>query len=459
MLTLRSLMQTHGLDWEEWKAECTRVLEGNRPDRDTLDGLAYRYTCPAREKGHYLPQWLWDSCFHALVYRWFDTGMAWEELQSLFVHQVPDGDEAGMVPHMAHFEANHAAADQRLFRQRDRSVLTQPPLIAVAALAVHRKDPRRDILQAMYPRLKRYHEWFDRRRDPDGDGLVAIIHPWESGWDASQRWDRIMGITGPTREQLSSLSDKRKALVDLILQHDCNAAALADVEDGFYVEPADFNAIRAADLEALATIARELGEDEEASSLDQRARAIRQAIRDKMLSRVAGSLRAHDLVGAQEKKDSPDTAAKFVLMFGNCVTPEEARALRDELEAPASPFHTPYPIPTTSIDHPWFDGDEYWRGNVWLPVNWLVYTGLRNYRLDGAAQRLAAKSLELVQKKGFCEFFNPISGARGSRLGRLCPQNQSWSTIVLDMLGSLRVEFPGWPWASPAPPSSPPLPD
>lgn len=432
-------MQTHDPDWEEWKGDCAHVLEGNRPERDTLNKLAYRYTCPAREKGHYLPQWLWDSCFHALVYRWFDAGMAWEELQSLLVHQVAEGDDAGMVPHMAHFEANQDAADQRLFRHRDRSMLTQPPLIAVAALAVHHKDPRPDILRAMYPKLKRYHEWFDRRRDPDGDGLVAIIHPWESGWDASQRWDSIMGITGPAREQLSSLSDKRKALVDLIFQHQCNAAALAHVEGSFYVEPADFNAIRAADLEALAAIARELGEDDAASGLEQRAQAIRQAIRAKMLSAAGGKLRVHDLVGAQEKKDSPDTAAKFVLMFGKCVTQEEARALRDELETPASPFHTPYPIPTTPVDHPWFDGDEYWRGNVWLPVNWLVYTGLRNYGLAEAAQRLAAKSLGLVRKKGFCEFFNPISGERGSRLGVPCPQNQSWSTIVLDMLGTQRL--------------------
>lgn len=426
-------------NWEQWKTRCRRVLEANLPDRDVLGRLNYRYTCPAKEKGHYLPQWLWDSCFHALTYRWFEPDMAWDELQSLFVHQVFEGDDKGMVPHMAHFAENHDEVDQLLFRHPNRSMLTQPPLIAIAALAVYEKAPARTILTSMYPKLKLYHDWFDRRRDPDGDHLVTIIHPWESGWDAAQRWDEMMGVTETTSTQLAALGDKRKKLVELIFEHHCDANALARVNGSFFVEPADLNAIRAADLEALARIAQEIGQsDQEQNELKLRAEAVRQAIRKKMIRIDNGRLYAHDLIGPDEKETSPDSAAKFILMFGKCVNEDEAQLLRNELEEEVSRFNTKYPIPTTPADNASFDGGEYWRGNVWLAINWLVYRGLQNYGFASEAQRLAQKSLELVDHSGFCEFYNPITGDRGKRLGKLCPQNQSWSTIVLDMLGRER---------------------
>ncbi len=422
--------------WEQWRSRCAQVLEGNLLDKEVLEKLQYRYTCPAKEKGHYLPQWLWDSCFHAIIYRWLDPDMGWEELQSLLVHQVTEGDDTGMVPHMAHFAENNDAVDQQLFQHSDRSMLTQPPLIAIAALAVHEKAPNKDILQSMYPKLKLFHDWFDKRRDPDGDHLVTLIHPWESGWDGTQRWDEVMGITDSTSEQLTALIDRQKKLVDLIIEHNCNTYTLTNIDESFSVEPVDFNVIRAVDLEALAQIAKEIGQsDKEQNELKSRAEAIRQAIREKMIQVENGQVYAHDLIGSEERKGSADSAAKFILMFGKCVTEAEAHLLRDELEGEHSGFNTQYPIPTTPTDNPSFDGDKYWRGNVWLVINWLVYIGLYNYGFGDEAQRLAKKSLDLVDHSGFCEFYNPITGGRGMSWATLCPQNQSWSTIVLDMLG------------------------
>ena len=56
------------------------------------------------------------------------------------------------------------------------------------------------------------------------------------------------------------------------------------------------------------------------------------------------------------------------------------------------------------------------------------------------AEELAEESLELVKEQGFCEFFSPITGQRGKRLGKECPEKQSWSTIVLDMLASYTAQ-------------------
>jgi hypothetical protein len=428
-------MQTYKNDLTQWIAKCSQVLESNLPDKNILAKLQFRYTCPAKEKGTYLPQWLWDSCFHAIVYRWFDPKMAWEEVQSLLVHQVKSGDDAGMVPHMAYLAENRNISDQELFKNQNRSILTQPPLLAIAALEVHKVNPNRDVLQKMYMPLKNYHQWFDRRRDPENDHLVAIIHPWESGWDVSQRWDHFMGYNQSGPGLLTALAKKRKELIDLIIKYECNATKLATVPNGFYVKPVDFNAIRAADFDALAGIAQIIGESEtEVLRLKKRALRIREAIQKKMIFEKGGRLFAHDLPVAGKKMRSSESAAKFVLLFGKCVSERQSKLLRNELTGKIGSYKARYSAPTTPTDNPSFDGNEYWRGNVWLPVNWLIWKGLHTYGFVNEAGKLSRNSIDLVEKSGYREFFNPLTGKGGKNNGIDCPQNQSWSTIILDMI-------------------------
>ena len=40
----------------------------------------------------------------------------------------------------------------------------------------------------MYPQLKRLHDYYFTCRDPRDEGLVCIVHPWESGLDNSPIW-------------------------------------------------------------------------------------------------------------------------------------------------------------------------------------------------------------------------------------------------------------------------------
>ena len=129
--------------------ESHRILTENRRRTD-----GHEYTLPSPESYPY--QWLWDSCFHAMTYRWFDPGAAWDELRGLLVRQAADGPDRGMVPHMSHLEENGDRASQELFGLKDSSFLTQPPLISVAFLAVHEKAPRKEILLAVYPKLLAY---------------------------------------------------------------------------------------------------------------------------------------------------------------------------------------------------------------------------------------------------------------------------------------------------------------
>lgn len=397
------------VDWSSWVERCAAVLCGNQ-----ISSRGHRYTRPAPHVYEY--QWLWDSCFHAITYRWFDAAMARDELLSLVASQVEDGPDAGMIPHMVYWQGDGTA----LWGQAGRSIITQPPLIATAALRVHTSEPALGFLERLYPALCAYHAWFDRRRDPDGDDLVTLIHPWESGWDASPRWDAPMGLSQPS-DDVSKAA--RHALVDVLKAHDCDAYALTQA-GSFSVEPVDYNAIRAADLEALAQIATLIRED--GSRWAARAQAVQAALR-----RCKRGGRYCDLSGAQETPLDVPSAAPFVLLLGGALEPDEAAQLVAELTSPA--YWARYPVPTTPTDSAAFAPDHYWRGNLWPSVNWLIYHGLRRYGFAAVASQLAERFQAVVDQHGFHEYFNPVSGQGHG------PSLQSWTTIVLDVIATERA--------------------
>jgi len=408
-------------DYDGWLKLAQDVLSDNR--------VTFRYTRPAPNT--YEQQWLWDSCFHAIVLRHFDPQMARDELLSAVAHQFTDGPDAGMIPHMTYWRGGGRA----LWGRDDRSVITQPPLVGVAAWLVYEKTGDAALLQQLYEPLARYHDWFERRRDPDGDNLVSLIHPWESGWDASPRWDGPMSLgADPTDDEARQA---RLELVEKLMARGCDAAALA--QDGlFHVEAADFNAIRAADLESLAKIAGALGRTGDAAHWQARARAVQGAVQAKM-ARVGF---VYDLAGPDEAPLAEQTAAAFVTLFGGCAAPDTAAALVEKLQSPD--WWPRYPVPTTPVSARSFRPDRYWRGNVWLNVNWLIWAGLRRCGHDSLAAALAERSLALVEDScalaraqeqpdaeaagGLYEYFNPLTAdGRGSR-------PHSWSALVLDML-------------------------
>jgi glycogen debranching enzyme len=395
--------------WAMWLNRVQHLMASNQVPVGT-----YRYTRPAPSR--YEHQWLWDSCFHAIIYRHFDAAMARDELLSVIAYQVSTGKDAGMLPHMTYWRGGGAS----LWGEDGYSIITQPPLVAVAAQLVYEKTQDIALLSELYSPLCLYHLWFERRRDPDQDHLASLIHPWESGWDSSPRWDAAMQLgANPTDD---AAREARKNLVTQLIQHECDAVALRDA-GLFYVEVADFNAIRAADLESLAWIAAQLQKPDDAQKWRQKAASIQQAIQSRMIH----DGQVYDLAGRDEQRIAVASASEFVVLFGGGATPEQAQQLVARLEM--AHFQPKYPVPTTPTDAPIFDGNRYWRGNVWVNVNWLIWKGLLRYGYTAQAQQLAQKTLALVEQHGFHEYFNPHTGAGFGSFPH------SWTGIVLDMVG------------------------
>ena len=64
-------------------------------------------------------------------------------------------------------------------------------------------------------------------------------------------------------------------------------------------------------------------------------------------------------------------------------------------------FNEPFPA---------FERRRYWRGPTWINVNWLIIDGLQRSGQEALAAKLAARTIELIARSGFREYFDPVSG-------------------------------------------------
>jgi hypothetical protein len=167
----------------ELAALCHRVLGASWAEGER-DGVPYAYTRPSPAR--YPWQWYWDSCFAAIVWRRFEKSRSRAELETLLRACRPDG----FVGHVIFWDHPISLRRNLYYNIASRSDpmtgTIQPPLLAWAwRIAVG--DP------AAQPAIARHHEWLVADRDLDGDGLLWIVQPDESGLDSSPKYDQVWG--------------------------------------------------------------------------------------------------------------------------------------------------------------------------------------------------------------------------------------------------------------------------
>src|SRR5262249_45263641 len=245
----------------------------------------------------------------------------------------------------------------------------------------------------LYPRLAAWHRWLHTARDPDGTGLVTILHPWESGLDNSPGWDAALAAVAVdpavdvgVRPDLDHVADPAERPSDgEYRRYHTLVRALVEVgydqavavrRHPFRMADVLFTAILAAADDALADLAVVAGRPAAADG--------HRADGDRSRRRLAagwGPPRAArlppDLV-AGGRAVAADTIAGFAPLVAGC-DPDRAAALAARLAGPswagAPGLRWPLP-PTTAVDDPAFDPRSYWRGPTWPVVTWLLWWGL-----------------------------------------------------------------------------------
>ncbi|HJR24865.1 MAG TPA: hypothetical protein VJ804_05285 [Acidimicrobiales bacterium] len=339
-------------------------------------------------------QWLWDSCFHAVVWAHLGDERAGLELQAA----LADQDEEGFVPHLRY--AGRAPNPHEAFWGRARtSSITQPPMYghAVAAVAAAGLPLRGDVVERATRGLRFLLE--RRRRSPEG--LVLLCHPWESGCDDSPRWDDL--VAGPWT--LESWYAAKGRLLDTIERSRSGAPtfnpACAVGSVGFSALVA-FNARELASLtgdERLTAAARELAE-----AIDARWDPdLFTWVDDGPTAAGSGRVRTHDALLPSLVVDRPEALAP----------------LTDPHALGAS-------FGPTGVHRaePSFDPTGYWRGGTWPQLAYLSWLAARAAGERGTADSLARSLATGAMRSGFAELWEPDSGAP---LGAV---PQSWTTLA-----------------------------
>ncbi len=381
------------------------------------------YTVPT--DGLYPFQWNWDSCLVALGWATFDEGRAWQEIDSLFSAQWDDG----MVPHIVfhrddpgYFPGPHAWDTGRKLAS---SGITQPP---VAASVVRRlvEDARdRDLAERaarnLLPKLLAWHRWFRTARDPDGLGLVAILHPWESGMDNSPAWDVPMaGIPVADLPPYTRLdtghvdADQRPTKLDYdryltlvkIMRENRYDPEILYREVPFRVADASINAILLRADRDLAWLADRFGETGMRSDIEAWITLGEQGFQ-RLWNADRGMFVSRDLITGSLVPAT--TSAGFLGLYGGAASAQQAEALAGHFDHWLAP--APFGLPTVAADDPGFDSRRYWRGPAWAIVSYMIAQGLRDYGFDDRAARLAACTAKAISEFGFHEYFDPITGA------------------------------------------------
>src|SRR5581483_5302127 len=122
--------------------------------------------------------------------------------------------------------------------------------------------------------------------------------------------------------------------------------------------------------------------------------------------------------------------ATLLPLYAGSITKERATQLVKLLENEQQ-FGCPYPVPSVPPSSFWFHARRYWQGPSWLNTNWMIIDGLKRYGFKDHAAALTETTLEMVQKSGCYEYFNPLNGEGAGA------ENFSWTAALsLDILNT-----------------------
>ena len=91
--------------------------------------------------------------------------------------------------------------------------------------------------------------------------------------------------------------------------------------------------------------------------------------------------------------------------FAPIPAPRAAR-IADTIERHGTRFR----VASHAPDDPRYQVQRYWRGPVWLVVNYMIGDGLARAGLDGSAKAITRSSLDLIRTSGFAEYYDPTTG-------------------------------------------------
>jgi hypothetical protein len=336
----------------------------------------------------------WDAFFNTLLASLESEALARDTLAAVIATQYPHG----VVPN---WRTRRAGTPDR----------SQPPVGAYLVLSTWLRRPGAFDLATVVPALDRWHDWWARRRRPSGlyawgsnpTEVGPFAPPWEQGapdrqraaWESGQddlpNWDDV-----PWDESRHTLA------------LDC----------------VDLSALLALDAECLAMLHDLAGAVDRAAVRRAEHAALCRAIDEQLWDDARGAYFDRFDDGRFSTRFA---ASNFLPLLAGAVPPDRRDRLLSHLEDPAR-FWGRWVVPTIARSDPAFADQQYWRGTIWPPTNFLVHASLHRCGADALASELAARSVDLFlgdwrRHQVSRENFSSIDGRGGGH------RHQSWGPL------------------------------
>ncbi len=377
-------------------AEAERVLRQNWRE-GAAEGTPYAYTEPS--PGRYPWQWYWDSCFAAVVNRRFEPSRSRAELESLLAAQRPDG----FVGHTIFWHRPVSGVRRAFYNVATRTArqteTIQPPLLAWAwRLAVG--DPAEE------PRIGAQADWLLANRDLEGDGLLWIVQPDESGLDASPKFEPVWRRRADGRAGFPLLVEHNRRL-------GWDARRIREAGGPVLCETL-VNTLWSLSLQSLG----------------------RPSVTPALVDRLWDERRGLFIDEAQPGglRPEPVTWASLAPLALPDLPEAIGRRLIEEHLLNADEFLTPVAPPSVSVSERSYEPGggrgpirRYWRGPTWVNSAWFVWLGMRRLGYLAEAETLATGIIAAVAKSGLREYYDPRDG-RG-----LGAREFAWSALVAEL--------------------------
>ena len=306
----------------------------------------------------------WDTFFAATLASIGNRDLAYANALEILREETP----AGFVPNFA----------RPGWKSYDRS---EPPVGAITVLGLYHQFRDKWFLEESFAPLMKWNRWWAAHRDmqgylawgSDGDAKPANIGDrsagtwqgavYESGLDNSPMYD---GAFYNPKTHLLEVGDV--GLMSLYI----------------------------ADCDALAEIADVLKETDEAKELRERSARYRAKLMT-MWDEKTGIFLNRDLhTGAAATRLSP---TNFYPLLAGAATAEQAKTMIEKHLLNPKEFWGDWVMPSIEKDDPAFADQNYWRGRIWGPMNYLVYLGFQKYDDAETRRSFAEKSYELFLKE------------------------------------------------------------
>lgn len=369
-------------------------------------------------------RWNWDNAFYALGIFMYNKKKAINEINKIFERQLPNG----MIPHIFFLPNSHTYYTYPHILESNGkppvSCISQPPILStiiwyMIVLGLHNKS----VVHVYFNRLMYYHKWFIENRDPYNNGLISILHPWESGRDNSPDWiDALNDIhldNSLNKDEIKQNENYNRYMQIILKNEELDWNSKEIYNNGLFnvCDPGiQFMFIRACkDLYKMAIWL----ERTDCYELLNQWIDIYSTNCDKLWCNQLNTYTTLNIKTIELYKGiSP---ASMLYAYADVGTQFQRHKM---LEHSKRILHfSKYSFPTHDPYSNKYQLNKYWQGPVSSILNFIVALGMAHIHESELAHNIKTHTIQLIENDGFYKYFDPLQGLG---LG----ENESWTACI-----------------------------